>query len=198
MGVTPAELQANNGKLVAIVDFTGQIYEGILEYVPLDGDYSIKILSDSCCFITIIAPDDVEKLIPIPCIIQQPCCPSKCLPSTMLMDIGGTNAFCSCLVNEAYILEWNVPRQRYEFDYPGICDCAILHAYLACIDNKWVFYIALKNQMGLTCVDGTTLNFPLDCATMRGTAAIAFTQTGTCACGPCANDILTVTFSPLL
>lgn len=200
MGVTPIELEANNGRFVAIVDFTGQVYEGILHYEPKDGQFSIGIWTDGCCFITFIAPDDVVSLYgdpPPPCLIQVPCC-DNCLPSSVLMVISGTNAGCSCLVNEAYILEWSVPRQRYQFDYPAICGCSTLHAYLACLDNKWVCYIALKNEMGLTCVDGINLEFPLSCATMRGTGTMAFTATGTCSCGPCTNSEITITFSPLL
>lgn len=196
MSVTPQELEANNGNFIGIVDFTGQVYEGILHYNPLNVQYPIQIWSDSCCFMTILQLDDVIELVTEPCLIQQPCC-TQCLPSVMLLDISGTNIFCSCLVNEAYLLEWNVAKQKYEFDYPGICDCTSFHAELYCSGTQWVCYLALKNEMGLTCVDGNHLNFPLDCATMTGTATISFLQTGTCACGPCANDDIAITFSPL-
>ncbi len=199
-GVTPEDLAVNNGKLIVIIDFTGQIYEGILHYDPSNEQFPIQIWSDDCCFITYLQIDDVEEFFdepPSPCLIKAPCC-TQCLPSTMLMDISGTNPFCTCLVNEAYILEWNVPRQRYQFDYPGICECGTFSVYLACVDRKWVVYLALKNAMELTCVDGINLDFPLDCATMMGSGMVQFSQTGTCACGPCANDTFTVTFRPLL
>jgi len=196
MGVTPEQLELYNGQNVAIVDYTGQIYEGILHYDPLDVQYPIQIWVDGCCFITFLQLDDAESIIPNLCLIVQPCC-SQCLPSVMLLTISDTNAGCSCLVNEAYILPWNVANQKYEFDYPGICDCVTFHAELYCSGSNWVCYLALKNEIGFTCVDGNHLNFPLDCDTMTGTAAIIFSQTGTCACGPCANDTITVAFSPL-
>jgi hypothetical protein len=57
--------------------------------------------------------------------------------------------------------------------------------------------LALRNKAGLTCADGIYLNFPIDCNTLKGSAIISFTQTGTCTCGPCTNDILTVSFRPI-
>lgn len=207
MGVTPEELIANNGHLVALIDFTGQVYVGVLHYEPTtDPQFPIQLWADSCCFITFIAPDDVETFIPNPhippipgppCLIKVPCC-AECMPATMLLDITNTGQFCTCLANEAYLLEWNALTQRYEFDYPGICDCATFHAELMCSEGKWIVYMALKNAMGATCADGSHLNFPLDCASMKGSAAVEFGQTGTCACGPCANDMLIVAFSPLI
>ena len=198
MAVTPEELEANNGNFVAIIDFTGEVHEGILHYEPItNSQFPIEIWVEDCCFITFLQIEDAETIIPNPsCLITQPCC-VECLPPAILMDISGTNAFCSCLVNEAYILDWNVAKQKYEFDYPGICDCGSFHAELYCSGSSWICYLALKNEMGLTCVDGNHLNFPINCSTMTGTATIAFTQTGTCACGPCANDNITITFSPL-
>lgn len=200
MAVTIQELIDNNGSFVAIIDYLGEVYQGYLHYEPLtNSQFPIQIWTDDCCFISFLQLDDAEQLIPdplTPCVITLPCC-SQCLPNAMLMDISGTNAFCSCLVNEAYLLDWNSQFQRYQFDYPGICDCTTLHAYLACSGSQWVVYLALKNEMGLTCVDGNNLNFPLDCATMTGTGTVIFSQTGTCACGPCANDTITITFSPL-
>lgn len=194
MGVTPAELEANNGKFVVIVDFAGQVYEGILHYRPEDGHYSIQIWTNSCCFITFIAPEDVTKLISDPCIIT-PCCPVKCLPGAMLMDITGAN-LCSCLIKN-YLLEWNQTKQKYEFDYPGICGCATFHIELACFKSKWVCYLAFKNEIGFTCMDGINLDFPINCSTMKGEAQINFTKTGTCNCGPCVNSLITVKFSPV-
>lgn len=194
--VTLQELIDNNGQFVAIIDFTGQVYEGILHYNP-DSQFPIELWMDDCCFITFLAIDDAESLTPMPCIILQPNCCSQCLPGSMLMDISETNAFCSCLVNEAYILEWIVARQRYEFNYPGICDCTTFHVELLCSGGQWIVYLALKNEIGFTCADGISLNFPIDCATMTGTALINFTQTGSCACGPCANNTFRVTLSPL-
>lgn len=193
MGVTPAELEANNGKFVGIV-VCGQTYEGILHYRPQDGHYSIQIWADSCCFITFIAPEDVEELILNPCATIKSCCPAKCLPDILLMVITSK---CKCLSKENYILEWNDAKRKYEFDYPGICNCTTFHSELSCLDDKWVCYLALKNEIGFTCMDGINLNFPIDCSTMKGKSQIEFTKTGTCDCGSCADGVITVKFSPI-
>jgi hypothetical protein len=193
--ITPQDLIDHNGQFVAITDFTGEAHEGVLHYNP-NSQFPIELWVNDCCFITFLAIDDAETLTTMPCILQPNCC-SQCLPAAMLMDISETNQFCSCLVNEACILDWNNTRQRYEFDYPGICDCTTFHAELMCSGGQWIVYLALKNTMDFTCMDGINLNFPIDCATMTGTSLIDFTQTGTCACGPCANNTFRVTFSPL-
>lgn len=195
--IDPQILIDNNGNFVAIIDYTGQVYEGVLHYEPLS-QYPIQIWSDSCCFITFLQQDDAEKLVSptLPCPIQQPCCP-QCLPSLMLLDVTGAGTFCSCLATNAYILEWNTAKQKYEFDYPGICDCAYFHAELFCSGSQWVCYLSLKNEIGIVCVDGVNLNFPINCVTMKGEEQLNFLQTGQCACGLCANEVLTIKFSPL-
>jgi hypothetical protein len=201
MGVSPEELVINNGRFVGIVDFTGNLYEGVLHYKPItDPQFPIQIWSNNCCFVTYIDPDDVEVFYPdpsTPCLIKQPCC-ATCLPYSMLLDIISANMFCTCLINEAYVLEWNSVAKKYEFNYPGVCDCTTFHAELQCSAGKWIVYLALMNEMGFTCVDGNNLDFPIDCVTMKGTGNLEFTQTGTCACGPCANSTLTLSFSPLI
>lgn len=63
MGVTPAELEANNGKFVTIVDFTGQIYKDVLHYLS-EAQFPIQIWTNDCCFITFIALDDVDTFTP--------------------------------------------------------------------------------------------------------------------------------------
>lgn len=197
--ISPQELEDNDGKFVGIIDYTGQVYEGILHYEPINNSqYPIQIWEDDCCFITFLQLDDAASLVSMtPCLISQPCCGTECLPALMLMDVNSDNIFCNCITSTSYALEWNTISQKYEFNYPGVCGCGTFHAELYCSGTQWVCYLALRSVGGLTCVNGIDLNFPIDCATMTGTADIAFTITGNCMCGPCLNDVFTVTFSPL-
>lgn len=195
--ITPQELEDNDGMFVGIIDYTGQVYEGILHYEPVtNSQYPIQIWMNDCCFITFLQLDDAASLVPVTPCISQPCC-IQCLPGLMLMSLNSDNIFCTCLTSTSYALEWNTANQKYEFDYPAICGCGSFHVELYCSGTQWVCYFALKDGGGVVCVSGIDLNFPIDCATMTGMANIAFTLTGNCMCGPCLNDTFTVTLSPL-
>lgn len=199
MGVTPAELEANNGKFVEIVYFTDVIYKGILNYEPLDS-FSIQLYNNSCCSITFMSPDDVNALIPQTTLLidqdlRQLSFALLDLNLAIGMKISGRNQICNCLFNKVYNLEWSDDKQKYECDYFGTCNYYVFHAELYYSEGVWVCYLALQNDLNLTCADGIHLDFPIDSATMQGSAQIEFTSTTTCACGPCNNDILTVSFN---
>lgn len=211
MGVTPEELEANNGKFVKIIDFTGTEYDGTLYYNMVSPQFPVEIWKDNnCCYITFIAPEDIDMLIPgdsvsfnnNPMFAANFCaitsdCRDRCMPKNILLSIEGINKFCNCLSEDSYILEWNPLENKYSFDYEIVCNCSILHADLLCSKGDWICYLALRNQEGLTCVDGINLKFPLDRITLTGKAKIHFSQTGSCSCGPCLDDFLTVSFKPI-
>ncbi len=210
MGVTPEELEANNGKYVKVIDFTGTEYDGTL-YYDAANQFSAEIWKNNdCCYITFISPDDIDVLIPgnavmfssNPMFAMNFCeltsdCRDLCMPKNILLSISGINKFCSCLSEDNYIMTWNNEANNYSFDYEIVCNCSNLHADLFCSKEKWICYLALRNKEGMTCVDGIVLDFPLDRITLTGKTKMHFTQTGTCSCGPCLDDYLTVSFEPI-
>lgn len=62
MSVTAEELNLCNGQLVFAVDEENQQYIGILYYKPENGEFSVEIWEDSCCYATIMTPDDLYFL----------------------------------------------------------------------------------------------------------------------------------------
>jgi len=207
MGVTPEELEANNGLFVKIIDFTGTEYNGTLYYDAMN-QFSVEIWKNNdASYITFIAPEDIDILIPENSLMfsSNPIfamnlisnCRDLRMPNNILLSISGINKFCNCLSEDNYILEWNTKENKYSFDYDVVCNCSILHADLFCSKNQWICYLALKNKEGLTCVDGIVLDFPLDRITLTGKTKMHFTQTGTCSCGPCVDDYLIISFEPI-
>jgi len=195
MSISIADLIVCNGLKVFAIDQENQYYIGILYYKPQNVEYTVEIWEDSCCYATIMTPDDLVFLTckDLPC-IKLPCCPNRCLPIAMRMTIISNTSKCECL-NSTNVLDWNAIEEKYELVEQPLCSCK-LFAELRCSENKWVCYIELQND-NLPCLNGITGNFPLDCNTMTGVGVIPIGQANDfdydCFCGGCdAGDITVI------
>lgn len=194
---TPEELIECNGKLVEILTFDDELFVGILQYTPLNGDYSVAVLEDSCCIVALMMPEDIDYLycddIP-PTPVIQPCCGATSLPLNMLMTISNiSDSSCSCLADEAYILEWDNNKKVYQINLYNICDCNIFHAELRCVGSDWVAYVSLSDGVSV-CADTNGKIIAMNCDTMVGSDVLSLESTGSCTCGTCNTTDFTATF----
>lgn len=197
MSVSPEEFEANNGKSVIIIDFTGAEYEGTLYYTP-SVQFAVEIWKNNdCCDITYIAADDVDTLIPENMLmfgINNICeivtdCRDFCMPEAINVSIYGNNYKFS---EDKYILEWDKLEELYRFNYHT--QYGLLTANLICYNLNWTLYLSLKNQKNITCVEGISYNFPLDRATLTGTTKMDFLKIGN---NQYKNDQLIIGFKPI-
>jgi hypothetical protein len=195
--VTAADLIACNGFFSEVITVDGWIILGVVCYTPENCDYPVVIYEDSCCEMTILGLDDIDRIY---CgdyssdgNLPNSCCATSPINNPILYATFQNITGCDCLDNVSVTIAYTGDLWR-----GGVitCDGCLVTVKIYCeeeSDDPYFWGGAVYFGDTQTCVVGRDVSNPTTCSPFYMTFTNFELDNSSCACGCSGMVNITIT-----